>query len=403
MRRDSYSVAGGPRPSAHARRHFLRIAAGLPVGVAAGWLANSCAPETSPGPMPTEGAPPRLVPAGSGILAPKVNGAINVHPLRCWGCAPRDETIDPALIALQMSAAYELGFDGIRVSAPLNDRNTFLATIAYVRTARALGIDALVLLADFGGFTLARALADDQRRESVLRMYADIFQPAPDPVLPDMGSGGPKGTGRIAFQILNEPAGVLNLPPDVYVHEVLTPCYVALKQISKSIIVVSAAEVGIKIGVPRIRAMLEAGLESTTDRVAYHIYSRDIIPLLPADVRAVVWVTESNTADGTAGQLPWVRDVFPEIRAHMGDVTRIFFYDLFDTTAGAYRILDIQPEGDGFGAVVESTALHAYWTDRVQTAAAGARIVDFATLVPDIRKYFPTAADVLALDSVLNA
>jgi hypothetical protein len=396
MKSDTHFGKSGPQPAAPARRHFLRIAAGLPIGVA-GWLANGCAPETSPTSVPESGAP-RLVPAGDGILVPKVNGAVNVHSLRCWDCSPLDETIDPALVTLQLSAVYALGFDGIRIPAPLGDRYTFLSTIAYVRAARALGIDALVLLSDFSGFTLARALADDRRREGILRMYADIFAPPPEPVVPGMGSGGPKGVGRIAFQILNEPAGFVGLPPEVYVREVLTPCYVDLKQISKSIIVVSAAEVGIKAGVPRIRAMLEAGLEATTDRIAYHVYSRDVIPLLPADVKAIVWVTESGT-EGTAGHLPWVRDVFPEIKAHMSDVLRIFYYDLFDAQAGAYRVLDIAPEGDGFRAVVESTALHGYWTDRVRAAAAGRPLVDFATLVPDIRLYSPTPADVEAFDS----
>lgn len=395
MRADTSSAsAAGPGQS---RRHFLRVAAGLPVGVAAGWLAHGCAPETTPTSVPEEGTP-RVVRAGEGILVPKVNGAINIHPLRCWGCDPWDETIDPALIALQVSAVYELGFDGIRITAPLNDRNSFLAAVAYVRAARALGIDALVLLSDFGGFTLPRALMDDGRREAILRLYTDVFEPPPEPVVPGMHSGGPKGVGRIAFQILNEPASSVALPPEVYVREVLTPCYVDLKGLSEDVIVVSAAEVGIGVGLPRLRAMLEAGLEATTDRIAYHVYSRELIPLLPAHVRAVVWVTESGT-DHTAGHLPWVREVFPEIRAHAPDVTRIFYYDLFDHEAGVFRVLGIAPEADGFRAVVESTALHGYWSDRVRSAAAGGRLVDFATLVPDIHQYFPTPADAEAFDS----
>ena len=43
---------------------------------------------------------------------------------------------------------------------------------------------------------------------------------------------------------------------------------------------------------------------------------------------------EDPGTEGTAGHLPWVRDVFPEIKAHMPDVTRIFYYDLFETKAG---------------------------------------------------------------------
>jgi hypothetical protein len=228
-------------------------------------------------------------------------------------------------------------------------------------------------------------------------LYVDVFEPPPEPVVPGIHAGGPRGVGRIGFQVLNEPAGFVGLPPQVYVREVLAPCYEELKQLSEDIIVVAAAEAGIEAGVPRIRAMLEAGLESTTDRVAYHVYSRDVIPLLPGHVRSLVWVTESGTR-GTAGHLPWVQDVFPEIRAHMPDVTRLFYYDLFDGETGAFQILAIEPDGDGFRAVVESSALHGYWMDRVRAAAAGEPLVDFTTLVPDVRLYFPTPADVEAFD-----
>jgi hypothetical protein len=381
------------------RRRFLRIAAGLPAGLA-GWLANGCAPQTPGGPV-TSGSgstSPPVSTGGSPIVVPKVNGAINVHSLRCFGCSATDETVDPALVALQLSAVYELGFDGIRIPAPLGDRNTFLSTIAYVRAARALGIDALVLLADFSGLTLAHALHDDDLRLGILRLYCDVFASPPAPVLPGLGGGGPRGTGRIAFQILNEPVGFVGLPPAEYVTEILTPCYVDLKGIDSNIIVVSAAEAGINPGPARIRAMLEAGLEGSTDRIAYHVYGRDVIPLLPEDVRAIVWVTESG-ARGTPEHLPWVRDVFPEIRAHMPDVLRIFYYDLYDMAPGVYRVLDIRSEGGGYRAVVESTALYQYWADNVLAAAAGRPLLGFNTLVPDIRAYFPTADDVEAYDN----
>jgi hypothetical protein len=114
-----------------------------------------------------------------------------------------------------------------------------------------------------------------------------------------------------------------------------------------------------------------------------------------------VWVTESGSA-GTPSHLPWVRDVFPEIREQIGDVLRIFYYDLFDPERGVYRVLDIVPEGGGYRAVVESAALHDYWSARVAEAAAGRPVLPFDALVPDVRVYFPTPADVAAIDAVLR-
>lgn len=397
--RNGYRSTHGSARGPAGRRQFLRVAAGAPLGVA-GWLTSGCAPESAPG-APSQIGPRDLVsPDGNAVLVPKVNDAVNVHPLRCLDCAPVDETIDPALVALQLSAVYELGFDGIRIAAPLGDRYSFLATVAYVRAARALGIDALVLLADFSGLTLARALHDDERRERILRMYADVFAPPPEPVVPGLRAGGPRGVGRIAFQILNEPVGFLGLPPFEYVREVLTPCFVDLKRINPSIIVVAAAETGIAPGPARMRAMLEAGLEGSAERVAYHVYSRDVIPLLPTDV-PTTWVTESG-ANSTAEHLAWVRDVFPLIRSHIPAVSRIFYYDLFETARGGYRVIDVQRVGDGVRAVVESTALHAHWTANVLQAAAGRPFVGFNTLVPDVRRYFPTAADLEAFEEAVR-
>jgi hypothetical protein len=334
-------------------------------------------------------------------VAPKVNGAINVQPLRCLGCAATDETIEPELVALQLSAAYGLGFDGIRITAPLGDPNTFLAVIPYVRAARALGIDALVLLADFTGLTLARALHDDRRRPEILGLYAQVFAPPPLPVRPGLGGLGPKGTGRIAFQILNEPVGFVGVPPDVYVREILAPCRNDLRAIAPDVVVVAAAEAGNRAGPPRMRAMLEAGLEGACDRIAYHIYGRDVIPMLSDNVRQIVWVTEAGSA-GTSSHLAWVRDVFPSIREQIGDVSRIFYYDLFDPERGVYRVLDIVQDGGGTRAVVESTALHDYWSTRVAEAAAGQPVLAFEALVPDVRAYFPTAGDVAALDAAFR-
>lgn len=327
---------------------------------------------------------------------------MNVHPLRCLGCAPADPEIIPQLVTLQTSLVYELGFDGLRITAPFTDRNSFLAAIPYVRAARAVGIDAVVVLADFAGLTLAAALHDDARRLDVLRLYASVFGPAPEPAVPGLSGLGPKGTGRIAFQVLNEPAAFVGIPPEVYVREILAPSFVDLKNTDPRIIVVSAAEVGTKAGPPRVRAMLEAGLERVTDRIAYHVYSPEVIPLLSQHVRATVWITESGSL-GAASHLPWVRDTFPVIKAQIQDATRIFFYDLFDPEVGAYRMIDITPDGAGYRAVVESTALHEHYLDEVRLVAAGRPTLRFETLVPDIHAHFPTREDVRAYDEVFRA
>ena len=219
---------------------------------------------------------------------PKVNGGINVHPLRRldFDAAEQDPVIVPELVALQVRTVYELGFDGLRITVPFGDRGSFLAAIPYARAARALGIDSLVVLADFAGLVLAQR---PPRRRAPgggapalrhrLRSAAGAG-PAGDRRL------GPKGVGRVAFEILNEPTHFLGLPPDVYVHEILAPCFTWLKAANPEVIVVSAAEVGNIDGPARIRAMLEAGLESVTDRVNYHVYSRSVIPLLSANVAA---------------------------------------------------------------------------------------------------------------------
>src|ERR1044071_9950494 len=116
----------------------------------------------------------------------------------------------------------------------------------------------------------------------------------------------------------------------------MRPCYLDLKRINDQIIVVSAAEVGTLAGPPRVRAMIEAGLEQTTDRIAYHIYSPQVIPLLSSHVRGVVWVTESGVAR-TDQHLAWVRDTFAEIRARIADLTRIFYFVLYEQDRGGFR------------------------------------------------------------------
>ena len=64
-----------------------------------------------------------------------------------------------------------------------------------------------------------------------------------------------------------------------------------------------------------------------------------------------------------------------------------------------YNVLDIALEATGYRAVVESAALHDYWSARVLASAGGRPLVPFATLVPNVRAYFPTPADVQALES----
>lgn len=388
------------------RRRFLRLTAGLPIGLT-GWLGQGCSAGGGATPGPTAGTGTTLVARtadDTAIPVPKVNGGINVHPLRRLDSDPaeQDPVIVPDLVASQVRAVYELGFDGLRITAPFGDRGSFLAAIPYVRAARALGIDAVIVLADFAGFVLAQALHDDDRRGEVLELYATVFAPPPQPVRPGMGGLGPKGAGRVAFQILNEPTHFLGLPPAVYVHEFLAPCYTELKATSPQVIVVSAAEVGNVDGPARVRAMLEAGLESVTDRVAYHIYSRAVIPLLSANVKQLVWVTESG-ASGTANHLPWVRDTFPEIKKQIGDVTRIFYYDLYDPEPGVYRLLDIRAGGGGYEAVVESADLYAFFAGNVAAEAAGRPLLGFDTLVPDIHAYFPTEDDIRAYDEAWQA
>jgi hypothetical protein len=387
------------------RRRFLGLAAGLPVGLT-GWLGQGCSAGGGATPVPTAGGgttPAARTADGTAIPVPKVNGGINVHPLRRLDSDPaeQDPIIVPDLVALQVRAVYELGFDGLRITAPFGDRSSFLAAIPYVRAARALGIDAVIVLADFAGFVLAQALHDDDRRGEVLKLYATVFAPPPEPVRPGMGGLGPKGAGRVAFEILNEPTHFLGVPPEIYVHEFLAPCFTWLKASNPEVIVVSAAEVGNLDGPARVRAMLEAGLESVADRIAYHIYSHGAIALLSANVKQIVWITESGTA-GTALHLPWVRDTFPEIKNQIGDVTRIFYYDLYDPEPGVYRLLDIRAEGGGYKAVVESSDLYSFFADNVAAEAAGRPLLGFDTLVPDIRAYFPTEDDLRAYDEVRN-
>lgn len=331
------------------------------------------------------------------IFVPKVNDAINIHPLRLFGADPNPATplIVPDLIALQLAQVYELGFDGVRFTAPFSVRGDFFAALTYARAARALGIDAVVVVSDFAGFALAGALADPRRRPAVLRLYQDLF----GVVIPPAGAR--RTPGRIAFQILNEPAHFLGIPPDFYVRQILGPCFEILRAADPEGLVVGAAEVGNADGPERMRAMLDAGLEESCDRVAYHVYSRQIIPKLRNHVRGLTWVTESG-ADGSDRHLEWVQEVFPEIRRTLPEVSRVFYYDLFDGDPRRFRVVDIAPRGDRFDLVIESPALYGYWKGRVAAAALGRPMLTFADIIPDIATYLPTSTDIRFYDDTVR-
>lgn len=381
------------------RRRFLELGAGTALGLS-GWLSGCARYEVSDRPASTKGGGNNTDTTPGPIVTPKTNDAIGVAPLRVLdpGLTGTD-TIVPELVALQMRTVYELGFDGIRMTASFGDRANLLAAIPYVRIARALGIDGVVVLTQFSGVEIATALFDEKRRAEVLRFYAHVFGPAPHPAAPNVGGLGPGGAGRIAFQILNEPALFFGIPPAVYVREILAPARAILRDLDPKIIVVAAAEVGTAEGPPRMREMLEAGLETNCDRIAYHIYDRDVIRLLPPHVRGVVWITETGAAT-TAGHLAWVRDTYPEIQAQLIDVTRLFYFDLYDGTPGGFRLIDIRKTATGYERVAESADLYAYLAGRVAEKAAGRQMLTFDQLIPDVTAYFPTADDIAAYDAL---
>jgi hypothetical protein len=336
------------------------------------------------------------------IFVPKVNDGINIHPLRRLDTNIEEDgplVITPELVALQLKTVYELGFDGIRLTAAFGHRSNLLGAVPYVRAARALGIDAVVVLSTFAGLTPAQYLWREEKRAEMLALYNRLFAIPPAAAAPGSGGLGPGGAGRIAFQILNEPSLFFGLEPEVYVQEFLIPSLSDLRRINPQILVVSAAEVGTPDGPPRARAMLEAGLEGGCDRVAYHVYGREVIEMLPPHIRSVVWITESG-AEPTVSHRGWVRDVFPEIKTRLVDATRIFFYDLYDNDRGRHRLIDIRADETGYHAVFESAELIAHYLENVAAQAAGRPMHAFETLIPDITAYFPTAEDIAAYDGV---
>jgi hypothetical protein len=386
------------------RRRFLQLSTGASLGLT-GWLAQGCSGSNAAFPPPSTGGvvPVPVDPALAAIVTPKVNGGINVHAVRRldFDSNEHDFVIVPELVALQLRAAYELGFEGLRLSVSISDRGGLLAAIPYARAARALGLDLAVVLTEAGGVEMAQQLWLGSGREKILPLFDSLFAAPVAPAAPGMGGLGPGGIGRIAFQILNEPALFVGVAPDVYVREILLPTYGQLREINRNIIVVSAAEVGTFDGPRRVRAMLEAGLEEACDRVAYHVYEHGILEQLPPHIRSVVWITETGSS-GAASHLPWVRDVYPEIRRRLEDVTEIFFYDLYDRDRDRHRLIDIEATSDGYRPIVESAALCTHFAQKVREKAAGHPLIPFETLIPDIRAYFATAEDLARIDEVLG-
>ncbi len=333
--------------------------------------------------------------AGTRAPVPRVNGGINVQPLRRFGAdAPGARPlIVPELVDAQLQQVYELGFDGIRITVPFADTANLLASLAYVRAARAVGLDGVCILTDFSGLSTAQALWDARRRPELLLALCELFARPPAPAGPAVSE-----VGRIAFQILNEPTHFVGLAPDVYVREILRPTFAELKRIAPDVIVVAAAEVGNTAGPLRVRVMLEAGLQDFCDRIAYHVYSEDVLEALSGNVDRLVWITESG-ASGTARHLPWVRDTFALIRAGIDDVSRIFYYDLFDAQPGGFRAFDVVADSlGGYRAVAESVDLVDYWRSRVRAAEGGRPSARWSELVPDVTAYFADAADLRVVE-----
>jgi len=319
---------------------------------------------------------------------PRVNGAINIPPLRSFDpSAEGRPDIEPVIVDAQVRALYELGFAAIRIPVSFSRFGAdFLAAIPYVRAARALGLDVLALLADFSGYDLTQALTRPRTREEVLRTIVSIFGPPPPP------AGGTGFVGGLAWQVLNEPALFLGISPDLYVQELLAPTYEELKRLAPEIAVLAAAEVGNVDGIRRLRAMQESGVEAYCDRVAYHVYGRNLLPHLAGLSRKPAWVTESGVL-GVENHLAWHRDTLPEIKERIGNVERVYYFTLYERAARGFRILELQAALGAVTVRAESEALARHLLERVAAASGGVPTAAYRELVPDIRAYFATAED----------
>ena len=328
---------------------------------------------------------------------PRINGGINVHPVRRLEGPDDLPVIIPELVDLQLRAVYELGIQQIRTTVAFDAfgfGRSFLGAIPYVRAARALGIDVLALIGNLdSGPDLPRVLANPELRLTVLQVYLDIFnrQSLPAP--------GVDRIGTFTVQVLNEPTHAFAIPPRQYVQHFLRPVYSDLKALAPELTVVSAAPVGNRNGVLRAHEMFRAGLERYCDRVAFHIYERESIRHFAGLSSLPVWITESSVV-GPERHLDWVTSVYDEIHQMLGNVEHIFYFDLFDLVPRQFRLFSLTAdETNGFGLLPESTGLLDHLARRVDAATQGRLHASYEALVPDITAYFPTAEDHVIIDS----
>lgn len=328
---------------------------------------------------------------------PRVNGGINVSPLRRLetnaGFTP--PLIIPKLVDLQMKLVYELGFEQLRITISFDNFGpNFLAAIPYVRAARALGIDVVGIVGQFAGADLVRAISNDATRDEVLETYARIFGdfvPA--------ASESIEVPGRFSAQILNEPTHFDGISPEVYVRRFLRPAYLHLKEDDPTIQIVAAAAVSSAEGIVRLQRMMETGLEDVCDRVAFHIYTTRFLERLASLTDKPVWVTESG-AEGTERHLDWMTSTFDAIRRVIPTVEQIYWFDLFDLQPNGFRLFDIVRDPiSEFRSVPESVEAIEWLQAKVLQAGGGIPQASYEELIPDITLYLPTEEDLRAIES----
>lgn len=346
--------------------------------------------------LPLAAALGRAVPAAAAQRTalpalPRVNGGMNVQPIRHLNPpgVPDQVVIGPDLIELQLRFLYELGFSSLRITLAFEQfSRNFLAAVPYVRGARALGIDVVGIMVDFGGFDLLRALVEPRARHEVVSTYLDVFAAPVEPASPAITPG------RFLLQVLNEPAHFFGIPPRNYVGDFLAPVYSDVALLQPSVPVVSAAPVGNVDGVLRLREMLSAGMESVCEYVAVHVYSERLIDMMSGLARRrPVLVTESGVA-GPEKHLDWVTDTFPRIAAGIHGTEEVFFFELLDLDPDRWRVIDVRVEPSGaFTVRAESPALLEHWRRLVVAATEGLPHASFSDLIPDIAPYYPTDED----------